>query len=376
MPVTRTGVATSLLRSLLGGPTPWLAPAVITAFPANTQLTVDSAPIADGVVQVDLSTAVLSASPDDRKALSAQLVWTLRQLPEVTGVRITVQSVPLQVPGAGVVQSRTAWSSYDPDGLPVGAPGYLVRGDRLLELQRTDVGPVSGPFGDGRTPVLSPAVSPEGDQIAGLFPDRKTLLVGAANDKSLPVPRLTGENLSPPSWDAFGNVWAVDRRGSGSVVWAVHVGGKAVQVSANDLSTLQVSSLRLSRDGARAAVIVNNGGQGRLSLARVERRTDGSITLGALRPVESSLVEVKDVAWNDADHLAVLGRDAQGVLQPYLVDPGGTAVRVAGTLPGLATIAAAPGRPLMVGTDDGKVYQDSDSGWREVGPGRDPIYPG
>ena len=45
------------------------------------------------------------------QALSARLVWTLRQLPDVTRVRITVQGVPLQVPGAPTVQSRNTGSA-------------------------------------------------------------------------------------------------------------------------------------------------------------------------------------------------------------------------------------------------------------------------
>ena len=36
--------------------------------------------------------------------MSAQLVWTLRQLGGITAVRITVDGVPLRVPGVGDVQ--------------------------------------------------------------------------------------------------------------------------------------------------------------------------------------------------------------------------------------------------------------------------------
>jgi len=92
------GTSTALMRALVSGPTPWLAPAVSTAIPTGTKLVVDSAPITDGIVQVDLSAQAATAIDKEAQALSAQVVWTLRQLVDVTAVRITVNGVPLDEP--------------------------------------------------------------------------------------------------------------------------------------------------------------------------------------------------------------------------------------------------------------------------------------
>ena len=58
--------------------------------------------------------------------MSAQLVWTLRQLGGISAVRITVDSVPLQVPGTGDVQNINAWPGFNPDGGLSDAKAYAV----------------------------------------------------------------------------------------------------------------------------------------------------------------------------------------------------------------------------------------------------------
>ena len=78
-------MSTDLLQALLQGPGPWLEPAVINGFPVGTELkAVDTV---DGIVQIDLTAAVLQADDLARQQLSAQIVWTLRQVPGFRGSR-------------------------------------------------------------------------------------------------------------------------------------------------------------------------------------------------------------------------------------------------------------------------------------------------
>ncbi len=365
--------STSLVTALLQGPTPWLAPAVRTAFPEGTELTVPSAPVKDGVVQVDLDSRILDSSATDREAFSAQLVWTLRQLPEVSAVRISSGGVPL--PGVAVEQRRDSWPGYSPDGVAVG-DGYLSRGGRLLQLVADELRPVPGKLGDGTIPAVDPGVSPEGDQIAALSPSHRTLYLTAPNADAPVHARLTGTELTAPSWDPFGTVWVAAQNGAGSTLWAVRPGdGEPIEVRARALAAKQVISLRVARDGVRIALVVQDrAGVRQLMVGRIQR--DGGFLVDGLRRVESTLVDVIDVAWVDADRMAVVGQEPNGVLQPLIVEPDGQVNRAAGSLSGLLTIAAAPGRPLLTGTDDGTLWTDTDVGWVQVGRGRNPAYPG
>ena len=85
VPVIGPGLATTLVRRLVAGPSDWLQPAVRTGFPAGVRLNIDSVPIEAGVARVDLTANAREADDSTRQALSQQIVWTLRQLPDVAG---------------------------------------------------------------------------------------------------------------------------------------------------------------------------------------------------------------------------------------------------------------------------------------------------
>ncbi len=366
----RTGISATLVAELLRGPTDWLAPAVVTAFPEGANLAVDSVPVEDGIALVDLTSEVLEANARERQALSAQLVWTLRQLPDVTGVRITVQGVPLQVPGATTVQTRETWERFDPNGLPSDATAYGVVDGRLTALRQPEPIQAPGPAGSGELVLTRPAVSPEEDLVAGLSADFVTLFLGRLEGgASLPAV-LTGTRLNAPSWDALGTAWTVDRGSAGAVVWTIGVGGQPVAATAPEIAGLDVDAFRIARDGVRAAVVA--GGQ--IYVARVIRG-EGAPTVEALRPIAPVIRRVTDVAWYDADRVVVIG-DRGGVLEPFIVSLGGAVTRLGGALPGLVTVTGVVGRPVLAGTADGLIWQLSDTGWQELIAGRDPTYPG
>jgi hypothetical protein len=263
-----SGVSTSLVHALLEGPSAWLAPAVATAFPVGTTL-IGSAPVRNNVVQIDLSSDASRASSQDVKAMSAQLVWTLRQLSDVAAVQISVDGVPLNVPGASPDQPRDSWPTFDPDALRSSALGYFVRDGRVYSVGSGDPSAVPGPFGDGQVVVRSPAVSLEGDLLAGLDASGR-LVVGRLASGEKATVMLTGTSLSAPSWDLFGNAWVVDRTRTGPVIWTVRPGEKPRRVDNVGLPPGQVLALSVARDGARAAVVVRAADGGRLYVGRVE----------------------------------------------------------------------------------------------------------
>jgi hypothetical protein len=373
VPAALPGLSTTLVRALLTGPSPWLEPAVQTAAPPGTALAAAGAPITDGVVTVDLTEEVLAADAESRRRLSAQVVWTLRQLPEVVGVRLLAAGSAFPVPGAQPVQGRDSWPSFDPDGLAADAVGYVVSDGRLLSIG-DETAAVAGPFGDGRLVPVAPAISLDSTSVASLADGGRGLLAGTFADVA-PSPLLTGTSLTAPTWDPADGVWTVDRTASESRIWRVVPGSAPQAVDVVGFGDRRVIAFRLARDGTRAAVVLDEGGVGRLYLARVERF--GEVPrVAQLRRVESALVDVRDVVWRDSVRLAVLATDVRGTVEPFLIDADSNAVSASGSLDGVRGLAAAPGRPLLAVTADGSLWADRGFGWRAEGTGTAVAYPG
>ena len=83
-PIT-PGLATTLARTQLAPVPGYLSGAAQTGVPEGTTLAVDAVPVQSGRAVVDLSSSALSAVPDQRRALWAQFVTTLKPS---TGVRM------------------------------------------------------------------------------------------------------------------------------------------------------------------------------------------------------------------------------------------------------------------------------------------------
>ena len=145
-----------------------------------------------------------------------------------------------------------------------------------------------------------------------------------------------------------------------------------------------LAALRVSRDGARAALVFGIGEARRLYVGRIEP-AGGRLRIAGVDPVAPALAGVTDVAWESGTSLAVLATSpgaSQVVVWRVAVDgsTGPAAVQRPG-LPGDAVaLAAAPGRPLVVSALlDGvpRLYRDDDTLFRlEVEPGTAPAYPG
>jgi len=383
LPIRSDGVAAVLVEALLRGPSSWLRPAVSTGFPSGTTLR-SPVRLEGGVVRVDLSSQALAAPAEQRRALSAQLVWALRQVPRVTGLRITVRGEPYDVPDAARIQPLDAWPAFDPDGLAEGGESaYFVRRGRLLELPpASPPRRVPGIGGGGESAIAAPAVSLDGTHVAALTEARDAVLLGDVAGGSLEVVR-TGATFTAPSWDRTGACWVVERTAKGARVWVFRPGEEPRRVQVEAVPR-DVRALRIARDGTRAALVAVVGESTRLLLARIVRGGE-QLQLEAPKPVTLQLSGVADVAWADADRLAVIARDIGGDSAPqvFLTDVDGSAFDGRGTaVPGMVTVAAAPGspttiRPLLVGAVGDRLYQNSGATtWRALGRGASPVYPG
>jgi hypothetical protein len=373
------GLSTALVSRLLAGPTENLATATTTAFPRGSSLAVSSVPVRDGIAQVNLDASVLKADGAARSLMSAQLVWTLKQLPEFQGLHLSVEGDDLSVPDQGQVQSRDAWSGFDPAGLAQGVDAFAIRGGRLGRIVEGRFTPVPGPAGSGRPAWRRPAISLDGVRAAGITDNGRVLVTGRMAEGEAFGERLRGSQLSTPSWDAAGSLWVVDS--PLGRLWLIPDGTREpVAVKVPVLAAGRVTGVRVARDGVRIAVVAGTGAQARLYVGSIVRGGAGSPTAAVegLSEILPQLRSVRDVAWADATTLAVLGAQGGGQVAPFFTDTDGYDVAPVEPATGLVSVAAAPRqRPLLASTETGRITQyTSGRGWVDLGLGADPAYPG
>ena len=376
VPVVGPGLATTLVRRLLDGPNDWLRPAVRTGFPDGVDLNIDAILVDGGVARVDLNASVQLADDSARRALSQQLVWTLRQLPEVQAVDITAAGQPFFVSGVGNPQSRDSWPAVDPAGLSLDASAYVASTIGVRQLTNDGTEPAPGQAGT-REPLLTDiAISLDASRIAGVDVDGR-VWSGAL---SLGAQLLEFDDLPEPlhlAYDGDANVWAVDDVGALSLY---SPSGRAFPITVEGLTGSDVLTAAVpSRDGTRAALLVQSGARSYVYLARIVRASTTArvgITVQAPIRVESRLVEAVDVAWSSADSLAVLGSESAGSLQVVEVNIGRGSISAQGSPEGPISVAAAPGLPTLVAAADGVVYDNTTGTWSGRVNATSPAYPG
>lgn len=357
-------VTAELLRALLDGPGGWLDPAVVSGFPAGTEL--NSVDTVDGIVRVDLSAPVLQADDLARQQLSAQVVWTLRQVSGVRAVTITADGAPLDVPGVEPVQPRTAWADFDPDGLPVDAPWYITRSGSVLSVDPTNVPmPVPGAAGAGQPAVSSPLISLDRTAVAATDPSGQ-LLTAQLENQSRWREALSTLSSRGGSWDRTGGLWLPDPRAGVQIVTVL--GSQQVPVAVD-----QVRSVQISRDGSRALVVAGPVDAAAAYVLRVDRTASPPKLTG---PRVLFSAPVSAAAWASATQAALLIRQPDQPPQVVTVDLGLFSSRLLGGPPQARTVAAAPGRPLLSGTADAQIWQFNGSTWVPLTQGRHPRYPG
>lgn len=380
LPVIGPALGTTLIQRLIEGPNQWLRPAVRTGFPDGVELAVDAVPIENGIAQVNLNASVALASDAARVALSQQIVWTLRQLPEVAFVEISVNGTPLSVPGTTSPQSRDAWPEVNPNGLSGDAVGYASTGAGVVRLTPVGDIPVPGVFGVLEDTLTKLAVSSNGMRAIASTSNGElvwgSFLIGAAFES--PTPPL----------EALLGAQSIAFDGS-TTAWIVTDNGKAQTLSPTgelfDIEILGlgqgnfVQSVIPSRDGTRAAIIVSTETGSVLMLAQVSRPTPANITqVQLLKPirVESKLSVVTALAWSSANTISVIATETAGTLQIYEIDLGRGEIQAQGSPADPVSIAAAPGLPTLVTSADGSIYENSSQSWLVRTPGSAAAYPG
>lgn len=365
-------LAGTLVSRLLQPPSQSLAGSVRTAVPSGTRLRGPVQQSAAGLVTVDLTGLARRPAGTALEDLSAQLVWTLRALGSgFRSLRLLVDGAPLRPAGVTGDQDSDAWAAYDPEGLGPKPPYYFVSERRLRSSVDLPAGPATvGDVGSaGSVPVDQVAVTPDRGRLALLERSaggRVTVRLGAARGSSYPVV-AAGDDLRSPTWgDGQLGLWLL--RGDRSVV---RVDGGLHPVPVPGLPPGRVTSLAVSRDGVRVALVVN----GRLYVGRVELSA-GEPSVVALTEPLPALRSVRQATWASSTELCVLG-SLNRPLQVVRVAVDGSATEVLDTV-GLMPTAVAASPAGVVVLSGGRLFLSTGGAFRQAQPDRAtaPAYPG
>lgn len=359
--LNRSDLPSQLVKSLLSKTTPWLDGAVVSSFPEGTRL-LGKVRLEEDVATVDLSR---EAAAGDVDQMSAQLLWTLGQLTEIRAMRLRIDGRTRRTSDGMDVQEKSRWADLGPD-----APSKVTGETQYLLAESGQVAQLQGneasinPLLRGYT-FRDAAVALNGQQFAGI--SGQTLYVGDLSGGDTVRQVLKAEKdatLLRPSWDRSGNLWIVQNKGRSSTVWLLASGRKeAVRLA--PLPELrngqQIKALRVARDGVRVAALIGDRSQTEIQIGRIMPGATGNGSYSLrFRTINAELGSVADLAWRDADTLAVLGTaGASTSILPYLVPISGGAVQaIGGSFEGTpVSITAAPGKEILLGIESGKQNQ-------------------
>ena len=366
VPVSNSGAATSLVRFLLAGPSPYLAPVATTAFPVGTTLTYGSVPIVNGVAQVDLSSEILGADELTRRALSAQLVWTLSVLPNVSGIQISVSGQPFVLSGIDPIQTTNDWERLSPLPDAQLLSMNVFRNEKLVTIKDgaevvRAVAPTALVLGSG---------SPDGTMIAAVTADLKSLIVAPSDSFSFTV-AAQGEMLSRPTWDKSGRIFYAD---FGQGIREISEDGTSRIVTA-DVSRLgttqQIKQIEVASDGVRVAVVYSDGVTDSIAVGAIFR-TDAETRIIGMRRIEQTITQVRDIIWKSPTSLAALASDPTGGELFFDISLNDGKVVTRSSLTGARTLAVDGSGTIFAGVVDGSnqlIYRLNPASWSESAEG-------
>lgn len=341
---------TAAVKALLAGPSPWLAPAVTSAIPGDTRMSVNAVTVRDGIAEVSLTEQILPLAEVQRTQLAAQLTATLSRFEQIRAVRVQANGQPWQVPGqsADGAVSMSDFAQFRLLDDQTDSALYAIQKGLLGIVDPDDsrrFRTLTGAFGVGGWGDVPGqfAVHRSGDSIAVVNQKRSGLYLTAPDSATVNALH-TGTNLVRPQVMPDRSVWTVDHASGDPVLVMVSATGKLTQLLLPELAGRTVTSFRVSPDRTRLALVVSHGEGAELGLMRI-RGTDTLVVDGwRVQQMTSSsgpLTTARDVAWSDPESmLVVAATNPTSSFNVYRVRGDGASVENLGP-------SGAGGQPLM-----------------------------
>ena len=378
-------LASTLVEGLLDGPTAPPGPGrpegevTRTFLPPGLEPPLSVPVSGDGVATVALSGEVAPLTDRQTTLMVAQLAWTMRQDPEIRSVEVTIDGVPLRLPGGQEQFSVDDGAPYDPTGFQASSLLYGLRNGRLVSGTPGELDPVDGVLGQQARSLRSIGVDLTATNVAGVSRDGTTLRLAAVRGVDEPVRTVIdgASDLLEPAWDGNDRLWVVDRTEEGAVVRHV-VGRRVRELDVPGISGEDVTSFLISRDGSRFVAVIHGVRRDLIRVSRLEYDESGRLRAAteseSIALDDDPLGRVRDIAWFSPITVAVLTRLSPGASKvstigvdgaPTSQDPLPTTLGDATALIG----SPAPGEPLYAVTDAGLAVLSSVGGPRVLEDG-------
>lgn len=345
--------------ALAAGPSPLLAPAVVTAVPSAADVAAGVITASgDGVSTLELPASIAALALPDRELAVAQLQYSLRSMSQTADLR-------LEQAGAAVALAQDSGLSRPlPGHRPIGAGSAGVIS--LADIASREEPPQLVPDLAGEA-VLAPVISQSTALVAALRPDRGAIILTSV-DGSLPRRDVVGTGFLPPVVDDAGYAWTSTEGSSGALVALSVLGADGdARIDAPWLAGRTIQALDLSADATRMLVLSRDGTGSRLDLCAAVRGADGvPSALGEPIALASDLADVILARWFDETAVLVLGSES-GSERVSVMELQAGSDRLPAPPPGTEWIAGtAISDEVWASTADGRLHRLIGASWGEV----------
>lgn len=361
--------ATEIMTELLGGPAEYLTGAVVSAIPDGTQLDPRSVAVSDGVARVELSSTDSGLDERTNGRIAAQIETTLKEVGSITSAQISGTSGELDYGSLPDV----------PTSLNISGSPIAISEGRLVRILGSTIEPIADApeLADGAS---RPAIAIDESMYAYLADDAKAvrrLFADELEDNEV----LRGEKYASLSFDTEGWLWAAEEASDGTIQ-AISRNGELTEVSVPFLKGRTVTSIAVSPDGTRLAVLsTDKDDVNRLEIVGISRdaqRAPTSSSTSTPLEVATSFDTIIDASWSGYDSLVMLARDGSGEPEPYALRVPGPATSLGSIDGGTQITSGEETRSVRVGTADGEIYSYGAGSWQKLVDAKtyDPSAPG
>ena len=351
---TTQATGTRLANALLGGASSWLKPAVISAIPTGTRLSIDAVTVENGVALVDLTARALVASRSDRSLMKSQLEATLSQLPNVSQVAISIERTMQEI------------LDIDNNTAELGVRSLAVVSEDGLELLGSSQEPFfqAGKNFFEQSEIQEFAVSAQSGWIvtlsdSGVFRTR-------GESPGVQVELIDSRAaIADIEFDRQEYLWSMSRVIDSEIIVTSPSLAQSI-VLAPWLAGQSVQAFAISPGGSKIALLVQGSSRTRVLVSAVVRDLSGT-PIELTEPIElaGELSDPTSVSWIDQITIATVN-SASGSTSALLSTIGGTSRQ----LPALAStrkiVAAGANSQLYLLTDSGELFTYRGSTWTSL----------